>query len=146
MASDPLTHRLLEQVGGVHLTLVRFVAGIPVGEWEWSPDAGLPSAKDVAAAAAREEARLAGRVAGHAAGHRIQERDLAAPKSAASVLRALREVTLAELGRALEGGGATPSRVAETAVQLAQIDSRTLAELSMLQRLIDPSRAAVAPR
>src|SRR5688572_26091830 len=146
---DQLVQRLLEQVEGSHLSFVRFVGNVPCPEWEWAPDAGMQSVRDVVANLVKEEKRIVAKFAAGARGvaGSLDAKDLATPTTAAAGLRTFRGATLAAFRRALPGADTdTACRVLQSGVSLAQLDAHALAELVMLQRLIDPSRATVSPR
>jgi hypothetical protein len=138
MPSDTLVQHLLEQVEGSHFSLVRFVGRISRHEWDWAPDDGIRSARDVVLNLMREESRILVKCGGASK----SEPQAATPSAAATALRALREETLAAMRR----GGVGAREVLQSAVSLAQLDAHVLGEIALLQRLIDPSRATVSPR
>jgi hypothetical protein len=148
MPANSFLQRLLEQVEGSHLSFVRFVGKISRHEWDWSPDEGMQSARDVIAELMREERRVYAKVAGAGAVTLSADgKDLASPAAAASALRSFRERTLAALQRCLPEADESAGRtVLPSAVSLAQLDAHALGALGVLQRLIDPSRARVSPR
>jgi hypothetical protein len=146
MSPDQLVSRLLEQVEGSHFSLVRFVGRVSRHEWEWAPDTGIQSVRDVVANLVREETRVAKKIAGGGVAP-PEANGLATPAAAAASLRGLRESTLASIRRCLPAGDDdTATRLVQSAVSLAQLDAHALGEIVMLQRLIDPSRATLSPR
>jgi hypothetical protein len=149
MPSDSVVLSLLEQVEGSHFSFIRFVGRVNRHEWDWSPDVGIPSARDLVGDLVREESRLAAK---HGAGSGLalpafDPKDLGSPSAASSALRSLREATLAQLRRQASSADEGAARsVVQSAVTLAQLDAHALGGLALLQRLIDPSRTGVSPR
>ena len=131
---------------GLALPVIRFVGKVCRHEWDWSPDDGIQSARDVVAEllprrrAARREAVAVG---GRPPPGRKRPRDAAA---AAATLRGIRETTIGTCARRVAADEASTRAVAQSAISLAQLDAHALGALGVLQRLIDPSRAAVSPR
>jgi hypothetical protein len=147
MPSDSLVHRVIEQIEGSHYSFIRFVGRVCRHEWEWAPDEGIPSARDVVAELIREEAKLAAKAAGAPAAPTRDAGGIATPSSAATTLRSVREATIATLRRQASSPDEAAARgVLEAAVSLAQLDAHALGSLAVLQRLIDPTRAGVSPR
>lgn len=146
MPSESILLRLLEQVEGSHFTFIRFVGRVNRHEWDWAPDEGIPSARELVTELLREESRLASKI-GCSAAPATDGRDLATPAAAAATLRTVRELTLAVLRRqAASKDEAAEGTVTQSAVSLAQLDAHAVGGLALLQRLIDPSRAGVSPR
>jgi hypothetical protein len=147
MQSDSLVRSLIEQVEGSHLTLVRFAGRIKAHEWDWAPDVGIPSAREVVAHVVREELRIAAKLGGGQPDHAPSGAGLGTPSAAAAGLRTLRESTHDALRRALPAvDDEAARRLVHSAVALAQLDAHALGGLGVLQRLIDPTRTAVSPR
>jgi hypothetical protein len=96
----------------------------------------------------REENRLVGKFCGGSgAVKRPEVKGPATPAAATAALRALRESTLAVFRRSLPlRDDDKACRLIQTAVSLAQLDAHALGLVSMLHRLIDPSRTAISPR
>src|SRR6185503_4148281 len=104
--AESVLQKLLDQVEGSHFTFIRFVGRISRHEWDWSPDDGIPSARDVVSDLVREEGRIAAKLRGEPAVATVSVAlaGLATPTASAPMLRSLRERTLVALRGASRAG------------------------------------------
>lgn len=137
---------LVVRAGASRTRLAAFVRDVPAEEWDWSPEDGTPSPRElVAALLVDEEARRARFVDGVRSerGPRgaSARHDVETPAAAARTLSAVRAATTATLAAAPDD-----RREEAEALLLSLVfgDGAAFGYVSLILRLIDPLRASPA--
>jgi hypothetical protein len=131
----------LARAGSGRSRLAAYVRGVPDVEWEWSPEDGSPSARDVVERLLKDEASLRRRLSG-------AKKAAAAPavscESPAEAVEALRRSWEASAEALREAEVDRPDAACDALLRIVFAEGAAFGHVAALQRLIDPTRAAPA--
>ena len=128
-----LNELILREAESSRASLAAYIRGLASEEFDWRPDEGIPSARHLVGALLDGEWPNREAVGGHRRKSTRGTLFPSSPKAAADLLRAERMLTTTILGENQRTSGAIM-------LALLLADTRVMAGVIALQRLIDPTR------
>jgi len=133
MTDVSLNEVVLREAESSRAALAAFVRGLAPDEFTWSPDDGIPSARDIVSALLADESRRRESLGGPRRPVGKNSPSPSSPVAASDLLRAERTLTTSMLHQ-------NSNESAVTILALLLADTRAMSGVVALQRLIDPAR------